>query len=103
MASSATCTEGTAACKAGSSRFGEVQKTAILPGAISPVVGLKGSSVIVARDSKTDGDSMTMDRSHTADNTFSGTAAMTTGSGSSIGMALVGDNSDSAKTGEKGV
>ena len=97
MASSATCTDGTAACKAGSSRFGEVQNVAMLPGAISPVVGEKGSSVMVALDSKTVGDSMTIERSHTAESTFSGLAGMTTGVGRSIGISLNGDDSGGAK------
>jgi len=75
----------------------------MLPGAISPVVGENGSSVMVARDSEMVGDSMTMERSHTADNTFSGSAGMTTGSGSAIGIALSGDDSNGAESGEKGI
>ncbi len=93
MASSATCTDGTAACKTGSSKLGDVQNVAMLPGAISPVVGENGSSVMVALDSKTDGDSITMDRSHTAESTFSVLAGMTTGVGRSIGMGLGGYDS----------
>lgn len=85
--------DGTAACNAGSSKFGDVHEVAMLPGAISPVVGENGNSVMVARDSETDGDSITMDRSHTADKTFSGVAGMTTGDGSGIGMALGGYDS----------
>lgn len=47
-----------------------------------------GSSVMVARDSKTDGDSITMDRSHTDENIFSGVAGIINGSESAIGIKL---------------